>query len=107
MSNNYQNIHNLKVSEKLLSFINNELLKDLDISIEKFWLGFNDIIHELTPQNKKLIETREILQKKINDWHIKNKGNEIKIEEYKKFLEKIGYLKNEGTDFQIDRKSVV
>ena len=39
MSENYQNIHNLKVSEKLLSFINNELLKDLDISIEKFWLG--------------------------------------------------------------------
>ena len=65
MSKNYQKIHNLKVSDELLSFINNELLKDLEISSEKFWLGFDSMIHELAPQNKKLIEIREVLQKKI------------------------------------------
>ena len=64
MSKNYQNVHNLKVSDELLSFINNELLKDLEISSEKFWLGFDRMIHELAPQNKKLIEKREVLQKK-------------------------------------------
>ena len=46
------------------------------------------------------------MQKKIDEWHIKNKGNEINIEEYKKFLKEIGYLKDEGPDFKIETKNV-
>ena len=106
MSKNYQNIHSLKISEELLSFVNNELLKDLDITPENFWLGFDRVVHELAPKNKELLEIREILQKKIDDWHIKNKGNEIKINDYKKFLQEIGYLKNEGPDFKIQTSNV-
>ena len=106
MSKNYQNIHSLKVSEELLSFVNNELLKDLDITSENFWLGFDHVVHELAPKNKELLKIREILQKKIDDWHIKNKGNEIKINDYKKFLQEIGYLKNEGPDFKIQTSNV-
>ena len=106
MPKNYQNIHSLKVSEELLSFVNNELLKDLDITSENFWLGFDHVVHELAPKNKELLEIREILQKKIDDWHIKNKGNEIKINDYKKFLQEIGYLKNEGPDFKIQTSNV-
>ena len=77
-------MNNLKVSDDLLSFVNNELLKGTTISPEKFWLGFDKAAHELTPKNKKLIETREDLQKKIDDWHIKNKGEELDLNEYKK-----------------------
>jgi len=36
MSKNYQNVNNLKISDELLSFVNKELLKDLDISSENF-----------------------------------------------------------------------
>ena len=106
MSKNYQNVNNLKISEELLSFVNKELLKDLDISSEKFWEGFDNAVHDLAPKNKELIQIRENLQKKIDDWHIKNKGNEIKIEQYKKFLREIGYLKEEGPDFKIETNNV-
>ena len=106
MSKNYQNVNNLKISEELLSFVNKELLKDLDISSEKFWEGFDNAVHDLAPQNKELIQIRENLQKKIDDWHIKNKGNEIEIEQYKKFLREIGYLKEEGPDFKIETSNV-
>ena len=106
MSKNYQNVNNLKISEELLSFVNKELLKDLDISSEKFWEGFDKVIHDLAPKNKELIQIRENLQKKIDDWHIKNKGNEIEIEQYKKFLREIGYLKEEGPDFKIETNNV-
>ena len=37
---------------------------------------------------------------------LKNKGNEINIEEYKNFLKKIGYLKDIGPDFKIETKNV-
>jgi malate synthase len=106
MPTKYISVNKLKISENLLSFVNDELLKDTDISPEKFWLGFDSAVHELAPENKKLIKTREQLQEKINNWHIKNKGQEIKLDEYKKFLKEIGYLKEEGSDFKIQTKNV-
>ena len=106
MSEKFVSINNLKISENLLSFVNNELLKDLEISPEKFWSGFDSVVHELAPKNKELIQIRADLQKKIDNWHIKNKGNDINLEEYKKFLKEIGYLKDEGPDFKIETKNV-
>ncbi len=106
MKKNYQTLNNLKISSKLLSFVNDELLKGTDISAEKFWNGFEKTVHELAPINKKLIQFREELQKKIDNWHLKNKGKEIDIEEYKKFLKEIDYLKDEGSDFKIETKKV-
>ena len=106
MTTNYHSVNNLKVSEDLLTFVNDELLKDTGISSKSFWLGFDSAVHELAPKNKKLIEIREILQKKIDAWHIKNKGNKINIDEYKRFLKEIGYLVQEGSDFEIETKNV-
>ncbi len=102
----YQSVNNLKVSDELLSFVNDELLKDTDISPEKFWSGFDSVIHELAPKNKDLIKIRENLQKEINDWHTKNKDNRIDIDKYKKYLKDIGYLKNEGPDFEIETSNI-
>jgi malate synthase len=82
------------------------LLSDIDISSDKFWLGFQKTITELEPKNRELIKIRDNLQKKIDDWHIKNKGNEIKLDEYKNFLYEIGYLKEEGPDFSIKTENV-
>ncbi len=106
MKTKYQNVNNLKIAEELLDFVNNELLVDTDISPEKFWSGFDKTVHELSPKNKDLINFRENLQKKIDEWHIKNKGNQINIENYKNFLKEINYLKDEGPDFKIETKNV-
>ncbi len=106
MANNYQNVNNLKISEELLSFINTELLKDLEISPNKFWSGFDAVAHELSIKNKELIKLRESLQKKIDNWHIKNRDKEFNLKEYKEFLLEIGYLKKEGPDFIIETKDV-
>ena len=106
MKTKYTKINNLSVSNELLNFVNKELLKDTEISPENFWLKFDNAIHLLAPKNKELIKTREILQKKIDDWHIQNKSNEINLEKYKKFLKSIGYLKEEGNDFKIKTKDV-
>ena len=106
MPSSYKSVNNLKVSEDLLLFVNNELLKDTGINPEKFWSGFNEAVHGLALKNKELIEIREDLQKKIDSWHIKNRENQFKMEEYKKFLKDIGYLKEEGSDFKIETTKV-
>ena len=107
MKHKYEGINNLKVSSLLLNFVNNDLLKDTNIEPKKFWSGFDETVHELAPKNKELIKIREDLQKKIDGWHIKSKGKEIDINEYKSFLKKIGYLKDEGPDFKIETDHVV
>ena len=106
MPDKYINIHTLKVSESLSNFVNEELLSDTGISSDKFWLGFQKTVNELEPKNRELIKIRGNLQKKIDDWHIKNLGNEIKLGEYKNFLYEIGYLKKEGPDFSIDTENI-
>ena len=106
MQEKYIKINNLKVSEELSKFINDELLKDTSVTIEKFWSGLEKALNELVPKNKELIKFREDLQKKIDGWHIKNKGKEINLDEYKKFLFEINYLKKEGPDFKIETENV-
>ncbi len=106
MQGKYVNIGKLKVSEDISNFVSEELLKDTNVSKEKFWLGLEKTLNELAPKNKELIKFREDLQKKIDNWHIKNKNKKFDIKEYKKFLIEIGYLKNEGPDFKIETKDV-
>tara|TARA_B100001057_G_scaffold8679_1_gene8041 strand:+ start:2033 stop:4192 length:2160 start_codon:yes stop_codon:yes gene_type:complete len=102
----YQTINNLKISSELLKFVNEELLIDTNISPEKFWSGFDKCIEELTLRNRELLEIRKDLQKKIDNWHSENKGKDINIDNYKKFLKDIGYLKVEGPDFKIETNNV-
>ncbi len=106
MREKYIKIKNLSISKRLFNFVNNELLPGTKITKKKFWNGFNLAVHNLAPLNKKLIEKREKLQKKIDEWHKKNIGNKIDLNEYKNFLKKIGYLKKVKTNFKIKTKDI-
>ena len=99
-------ILDLSISEVLLSFINKELLPGTKISKDRFWRGFNRAVHDLSKKNKELIEIREKIQKSIDSYHLEKKGKKIKLNEYKKFLNKINYLKKNGPNFQIQTKNV-
>ena len=106
MSANYTKIYDLKVSTELQNFVDNELLKNTNITPDKFWKRFSKDAHELTSRNKELIKIRENLQKSIDDWHIQNKSKNFDIKDYKNFLKKIGYLKETGDEFKIETKNI-
>ena len=106
MKEKYIKIKNLSVSEKLLNFINDELLPGTKIKKELFWNGFDKYVHKLAPKNKALLEIREKLQSSIDSWHKDTKNEEFDNKKYKQFLEKIGYLKKPGPDFKIKTKNV-
>ena len=73
MREKYIQIENLSISEKLIKFVKNELLPGTDIKSKNFWIGFSKSVHELSPINKKLLEIRINLQKKIDEWHKEKK----------------------------------
>jgi malate synthase len=96
----------LSVSTDLESFLRLEVLPGLDISEEHFWSNLENIIDEFGPKNKALLETRELMQQQIDEWHLTNSSQEKNLSTYKKFLNEIGYLLEEGDDFKITTKNV-
>ena len=96
----------LKVSSTLLNFINNEVIPNTNINIDNFWSKFSNVVHELSPINKVLIQKREVIQKKIDDWHKSNKTKDFNKIEYIKFLKSIGYLIDEKDEFNIETAEV-
>ena len=82
----YIEIKKLTISENLYNFVNKDLLPGIGISKSNFWNGFSKNIYKLASKNKELLEKREKLQKKIDDFHKKRKGNEFNFKEYNKFL---------------------
>jgi len=97
---------NLTISSVLLEFVDKEIIPGTDIDVDEFWKKFDSAVHELAPINRALIEKREIIQKKIDVWHLANKDKNFKKEEYIKFLKSINYIVEEKDDFQITTQNV-
>ena len=97
---------NLTISSLLYKFINKEVIPGTDINVDEFWGKFDTAVHELAPINKALLEKREIIQKKIDAWHLANRDQGIKKNEYIKFLKTINYIVEEKGDFEITTKNV-
>ena len=98
--------YGLKISSTLYEFINNEAIPGTELKSEEFWDKFSKVVHELSPENRSLIEKREIIQKKIDNWHISKKGKEFNKNEYINFLKSVEYLIEEKNDFKIETSNV-
>ena len=106
MSKKYINTENLSISEDLYNFVNKEAIPGTEISKDKFWSGLSKVSHELNIKNIELLRIRKKLQMDIDRWHLENYEKEFNHNEYKSYLEKIGYLKKEGADFKIKTENV-
>ena len=100
------NKNGLKISSTLFDFVNNEAIPGTGVNSEDFWLKFSNYVHELAPINKRLIDKRETIQKKIDEWHKSKKGKEFNKKEYINFLKSLGYLIEEKNDFKIETSNV-
>ena len=96
----------LKVSQELDNFLTDELLPGLDINSDDFWESFERVLDEFGPRNKDLLAKRTEIQKTIDSWHISKKGSPHNHDEYVNFLKEIGYLMEEGDDFEITTQNV-
>nr|WP_024592707.1 malate synthase G [Pseudoalteromonas sp. TB13] len=94
----------LSVDTQLADFVKNQLLPGTHLSEHQFWQSFAHIVQALTPTNKALLEKRELLQQQIDDYHLANKTwDSVK---YHAFLQDIGYLVKEPTNFEIETQNV-
>ena len=61
----YTEKNQLKINNNLFKFINEEVIPGTNLNSDHFWEKFSEAVHFLAPKNKKLIEEREIIQKKL------------------------------------------
>ena len=103
---NRTTIGQLQIASELADFVNNELLPKIGIEQEKFWSGFEAIIDEFTARNTQLLKGRDELQRKIDEWHKANRDQGHDAAAYKQFLIDIGYLSDQGEDFEVSTADV-
>ena len=99
-------VHSLKVAGVLHDFVVNEVLPGTGIEASGFWLGLDRIIHRFAPLNRALLQRRDALQAKIDDWYRGRRGRPFDEAAHKAFLEEIGYLVPEGAPFKVDTANV-
>ncbi len=99
----YIKVGSLQVAGELYEFINAEVLPGTGVEQEKFWLNLGTLIQDLAPRNKTLLEKRDRIQAAIHEWH---KQNPLNFEQYKAFLQEIGYLEPEVEDFEVETTNV-
>ena len=71
-----------------------------------FWAGFDKSVHALAPRNRELLAIRQTMQDQIDSWLKDNSQNGIDRNAYEEFLTDIGYLLDEGPDFQVATANV-
>ena len=98
------NVGKLSISTSLHALLEQEIAPDLNLDTEKFWQDFERIAEKYIPINEELLEKRKELQTKIDEWHLANK--DFDFDAYKSFLKEIGYLVDEGPDFEISTANV-
>lgn len=96
----------LQVADVLADLVETQILPGLDIDPDHFWAGYFRMLGELVPENLRLLDKREELQTRIDAWLEDRKGQAWDAAAYRAFLEEIGYLVPEGSDFRIGTQNV-
>ena len=99
-------IGGLGVAEGLHDLVRDEIAPGTGVEAEAFWRSLADIVRDLGPKNRALLDRRDRLQARIDAWHEERAARPIDPAEYRAFLESIGYLLPAGSEFQIDTANV-
>ena len=96
----------LEICSPLYQLVVEEILPGLGIEPANYWRMLEEVVTELAPRNNILLLKRYKLQAEIDTWHQSRCDAAHDHAQYKKFLEKIGYLLPEGPDFTVNPQHV-
>jgi malate synthase len=96
----------LQVARILYDFIAGEALPGSGLTAAEFWAGLSELVHDLGPLNRQLLDLRLDLQNRIDEFHRAGAGTPIDRTAYERFLRRIGYLLPEPADFAIRTANV-
>ena len=102
----YVAVGELRVSKDLHDLVNDEIAPGTGVEAEAFWTSLAEIVRDLGPRNRALLDKRDELQTAIDSWLRERGGRAIDPGEMRGFLLEIGYLVPEGDDFSVTTTNV-
>ena len=82
-----------------------EIAQGSGVETAHFWESLAAIVDELGPRNRELLDRRDRLQAEIDAWH-KARPGAVELDQYKAFLQEIGYLQPEPEQFKVSTENV-
>ena len=104
--NQYVTAGGLKISKCLYDLVSEEIAPGTGIEPEYFWQSLANIVTDYGDKNQRLLDKRDQLQARIDDWHSSDHAKHYSIAENRKFLSDIGYLVTEGPAFKVEVENV-
>ncbi|NYS25931.1 malate synthase G [Rhodobacteraceae bacterium 2376] len=101
----YVRKHQLSVDPEVAHFIDTRALPGSGVAPEAFWQAFSNLVNDLGPRQRALLERRAELQQAIDAWHVATAGQGHDATAYHAFLGEIGYIVPEGLAFEIDTEN--
>jgi malate synthase len=95
----------LTIDPQLAAFIEDEALPGSGVIADDFWNGFAKLIADFAPRNRALLDKRDAIQAKLDDWYSANKAD-FDVVKHISFLKEIGYLVPEPASFEISTANV-
>jgi malate synthase len=102
----YVEAGDLRIDKALHALVGNEIAPETGVDPAAFWQSLGDIVRDLGPQNRALLDKRDGLQTQLDAWHRERRGQTIDISEYRQFLLDIGYMIPEGDAFEANTTNV-
>ncbi|MHB9881118.1 malate synthase G [Pacificimonas sp. ICDLI1SI03] len=97
---------NISVDDRLIEFVENRALPGTTVDKDAFWNGLSAIVRDLAPVNAKLLSKRDVLQKLLNEYYARQKGQPLDVDAQIKELTRIGYLVEAPKPFKIETRNV-
>ena len=82
----------LRIDANFKRFVDEEVLPGTGLDAAAFWRNFDEIVHDLAPENRQLLAERDRIQAALDEWHRSNPGPVKDKAAYKSFLRELGYL---------------
>ncbi len=99
-------VSGLQVARSIYDLVKQDIIPGTGVDVDSFWQSFSAIVAEFAPKNRQLLKKRDELQAQIDNFHRERSGQPHNHAEYKTFLQDIGYLVPEGSEFAITTANV-
>jgi malate synthase len=96
----------IRIAKPLIDLVSDEIAPGTGVPPDTVWSLLDDIVQELGPRNRTLLEKRDSLQAQIDRWLAARRGKPIDPKESRSFLLDIGYLEPDVPVFEVTTKNV-
>jgi malate synthase len=99
-------VADLLIAEPLYAFLTEEALPGSGVDTDQFFIGLSALMHRFGPRNTELLETRDRMQRAIDEWHVAHRDGLRDVAAYRAFLEGLGYIVPAGSRFSLTTENV-